>query len=84
MTNYNERLDEILCDTLNGEGVYREYSGKVKAAGQDEAKQAIASLTKELVEEAKPPKTDDDAYADGWNDAIDQFEQNLLKALEEV
>jgi len=98
MTNYNERLDEILCDTLNGEGVYREYSGKVKAAGQDEAKQALTSLIKELVADAKPMvaskevietylqngMTQKAAEYHGRNHAIEQFEQNLLKALEEV
>ena len=108
MTNYNERLDEILCDTLNGEGVYREYSGKVKAAGQVEAKQAITSLIKELVAEAKPKdypvcennpnpsssswcnkcwtcgvRNDDDLW-NGIEIGTEKFEQNLLKALEEV
>ena len=47
------------------------------------AKQAITSLIKELVAGAKPIETDDDEYADGWNDAIDQYHTNLLKALEE-
>jgi len=91
MTNYNERLDKILCDTLNGEGVYREYSGKVKAAGQDEAKQSITSLFKELVADAKPAKKPqffcqgcDKSEERGYNQAIKEFEQNLLKALEEV
>ena len=100
MTNYNERLYEILCDTLNGEGVYREYSGKVKAAGQDEAKQAITSLIKELVAEAKPRHLSDiNGYHEDFtpdqltritaanrasNEAVKEFEQNLLKALEEV
>ena len=90
MTNYNERLDEVLN---SGEGVLHccgDY--------QDEAKQAITSLIKELVAEAKPSeKTDtrgatqnpNNAFyhtkkAQGYNEAIDQFEQNLLKALEEV
>lgn len=87
MTNYNVRLDEILCDTLNGEGVYREYSGKVKAAGQVEAKQAITSLTKELVAEAKPEVK---AHPLGpvtlatCQRGLDHYEANLLKALEEV
>ena len=61
-----------------------------------EAKQAITSLIKELVAEAKPAKEigapvgeyetggECSAYADGSNEAAEQFEQNLLKALEEV
>lgn len=75
--NFGLRLDEILCDTLNGEGVYREYSGKVKAAGQDEAKQAITSLIKELVAGAIPEDNCMDCTG------VMQFEQNLLKSLEE-
>ena len=60
-------------------------------------KQAITSLIKELVAEAKPPAIDTSSriklYADdegqmwydrGQNDTIARFEQNLLKALEEV
>jgi len=52
-----------------------------------EAKQALTSLIKELVAEAKPEVR---VFDDGINDAtyfqqkiVDQFEQNLLKALEE-
>ena len=67
MTNYNERLD-------------------------DELKQAITSLIKELVAEAKPRKKHvGDEVAENrsytgerlFNATIDQFEQNLLKALED-
>ena len=64
----------------------------------DNDKRAIKKLIKDLVAEAKPPyKTDtrgatqnpDNAFyhtkkAQGYNEAIDQFEQNLLEALEEV
>ena len=87
MTNYNERLDEILRELDRGE-----YLGKGGVPG---AKQAITSLIKELVEEAKPGKYSSgesilnvdgigevDGY-EGYNQAIDQFEQTLLKALEE-
>ena len=57
-----------------------------------EAKQALISLIKELVAEAKPskrlpddsPTADEDLVNYGYNQAINQFEQNLLKALEEV
>ena len=84
MTNYNERLDEI----LNSD------DGVLHCCGdyQEEAKQALTSLIKELVEEAKPAMAIisdeemgiDRARKSAANNAIDQFEQNLLKALEEV
>ena len=61
-----------------------------------QTKQAITSLMKELVAEAKPAKYSSGEYIlnvdgigevdghEGHNQAIDQFEQNLLKALEKV
>ena len=81
MTNYNERLDEVLASHGAEEGEFTES-----------LKQAITSLTKELVAEAKPhkrlpddsPTADEDLVNYGYNEAIDEFEQNLLKALEEV
>ena len=84
MTNYNERLDEVLN---SGEGVLHccgDY--------QDEAKQAITSLIKELVAEAKPTNSETQrgsvtVYGDLSErelNIIDQFEQNLLKELEEL
>jgi hypothetical protein len=92
MTNYNERLDKIFAPLIDSPSL------TLTTTYWDEAKQAITSLIKELVAEAKPPyKTDtrgatqnpDNAFyhtkkAQGYNEAIDQFEQNLLKALEEV
>lgn len=79
MTNYNERLDKI-CYTF----VYERL--------EHEAKQAITSLIKELVAEAKPTMAVisdsemgiDRARKSAANLAINEFEQNLLKALEEV
>ena len=83
MTNYNERLDEVLASHGAEEGEFTES-----------LKQAITSLIKELVAEAKPEKRTPDYYSDSidlysrqcaansWNKAIDQFEQNLLKAFE--
>ena len=85
MTNYNERLDEILrYSALNAH--YKSWDSIA------EAKQAIASLIKELVAEAKPEQqkienmgdTFKVVWARGYNVATDRFEQNLLKALEEV
>ena len=105
MTNYNERLDEVF-ETLNNKA--REERASCTERNnwegynfayerlENEAKQAIASLTKELVAEAKPCKYSSGEYIlnvdgigevdgyEGYNQAIDQFEQNLLKALEEV
>jgi len=111
MTNYNERLDEILGRIISQEssreGGWAEFFAGTKEyleaapygnplEKQQELKQAITSLIKELVAEAKPDKRTPDYYSDSIdlysrqcaansrNKAIDQFEQNLLKALEEV
>jgi len=108
MTNYNERLDEILDDYAdehrnhaydfdNKEISQTEYFKSMRNDKQT-AKQAITSLTKELVADAKPMvaskevietylqngMTQKAAEYHGRNHAIEQFEQNLLKALEEV
>ena len=91
MTNYNERLDEILDDFFTI-GTERHIS---------ELKQAITSLIKELVAEAKPtnytPKghhpdacLNHEKYTSACCGCqkqrarlqeIDEFEQNLLKVL---
>ena len=80
MTNYNEGLDEILRELDRGE-----YLGKGGVPG---AKQAITSLIKELVTEAKPEYRVINGIHGIINGsksiAVDQYEQNLLKALEEV
>ena len=76
MTNYNERLDKILSDHGAEQGEFH-YS----------LKQAITSLIKELVVEAKPevkahplgPVTLADCQR-----GLDHYEYGLLKALEEV
>ena len=100
MTNYNKRLDEILMGVWHA-GYNRCNMEKNHADGYDnyafaiapkKAKQAITSLIKELVAEAKPKQQSTENMGDtfkvnwarGHNIAIDQFEQNLLKALEEV
>lgn len=100
MTNYNERLDDILQLVFNYgyneaeaefDPIDRGYDKFEKSTAPDIAKQAITSLIKELVAEAKP--TTYPYYTSPTNNgyekslyfgAIDQFEQNLLKALEEV
>ena len=94
MTNYNEKLDKILDDFFTI-GTERHIS---------ELKQAITSLIKELVAEAKPtnytPKghhpdacLNHEKYTSACCGCqkqrarlqeIDEFEQNLLKELEEV
>lgn len=99
MTNYNERLDEILDIFHNKMLALETITNPCDEPGDEidctftEAKQALTSLIKELVAEAKPEKhIHHDAYGKpfedaqdiAYNAAIDQFEQNLLKALEEV
>ncbi len=96
MTKYNERLDDVLeniaqkmeksCEEYFEQTVLdSEYTESVEKT-KDQAKQAITSLIKELVAEAKPGP--DRYYSsdclEGYNLAIKDFEQNLLKALEEV
>ncbi len=100
MTNYNERLDETLKDIIHIGYVsgYNQVAHEARIAPYnhieplpiDKAKQAITSLTKELVAEAKPTRSETQqgsvtVYGD-LNERdlniIDQFEQNLLKALE--
>lgn len=74
MTNYNERLDTILSAHGAEEGEFTES-----------LKQALTSLTKELVAEAKPAHVHGTTVSSGqFNRGVSEFEQNLLKALEEV
>ena len=89
---------EYQCKALVDEGydfepLIQAFAGHQKQEiAKARAKQALTSLIKELVAEAKPndfsnaAMTTDETnwYGAGYNHAIDQFEQNLLKALEEV
>ena len=91
MTDYNKRLDTILAE-------HREWmrgirTDRLVGTSSEVTKQAITSLIKELVAEAKPSKKHvGDEIAENrsytgerlFNATIDHFEQNLLKALEEV
>ena len=101
MTNYNERLDDVLsavylAGTENGLGrsltdtkeiMHRKEAFIKGNRVSDEAKQTIASLIKELVAEAKPEKLSPDQPLglkyQGRNEGVDEFEQNILKGLEE-
>ena len=87
MTNYNERLYEIirkLCHDFENRKVD-------SLQAQVDAKATITSLYKELVTEAKPEKKSTEDYGSweeghrnaGWNNCLEHYEQNLLKALEE-
>lgn len=83
MTNYNERLDKILSDHGAEQGEFH-YS----------LKQAITSLIKELVAEAKPGNIHKTSYglvpkgledsATAYDIATQDYEQNLLKELEKT
>ena len=98
MTNYNERLDEVLfnlTDLSYASFTTQEEADRVADQldyDRAEAKQAITSLIKELVADAKPGRQAlftgiiSESYVSGkeHNQAIDEFEQNLLKELEEV
>ena len=100
MTDNTQELDDILfdlCDLSYASFTTQEEADRVADQldyDRAVAKQAIASLIKELVEEAKPYNEqgeidiDNPAYNDGYYSgaysAIEKFEQNLLKELEEV
>lgn len=88
MTNYNERLDEILVDNFEE---IRVIGCTVESIDRRiaEAKQAITSLIKELVEEAQPGtwvdlEDTDDLKWQGYVDGVIDFERNLLRALEQL
>lgn len=83
MTNYNERLDEILHTAkVNWKTSPDEIFDKGVTAY---AKQALTSLIKELVAEAKPAHVHGTTVSSGqFNRGVSEFEQNLLKELEEV
>ena len=99
MTNYKERLDKILsktpCVQCDGSGAYPDYDGEpaqcqfcwqLRFTFIDEAKQAITSLIKELIAEAKPEMKPYENSHEWYNASrkLDEFEQNLLKELDEV
>ena len=90
-------IDELLAEAI--EKAITEWAGQEypnDATFYDvtvkEAKQAITSLIKELVAEAKPEQyvhyyaTDpvEGGRKIGYDEAVREFEQKLLKALEEV
>lgn len=81
MTNYNERFDEILTRFADGE-YSKHWVDERKTYTKLEAKQALTSLYKELVAEAKPEVNCIEHYKE-IEQHLDQFEQNLLKQLEE-
>ena len=91
----NERLDEILTKLENAVALNigsQGMRGEAPKRSHWKAKQAVTSLTKELVAEAKPTNSETQrgsvtVYGDLSErelNIIHQFEQNLLKALEEV
>lgn len=79
MTNYNERLDGILTKLDQG--------GYLGEGGVYTARTAITSLIKELVAEAKPTTMPSNLSPENYEKcerAVNQYHQNLLKALEEA
>ena len=88
MTNYNERFEEILDNMLSEQVLVH----KIGQKPFDEVVASIISTIKELVAEAKPKRKTLAELNGGWradiaqgfNESLDAYEQNLLKALEEV
>ena len=97
MTNYNERPDDLTRFMKSigwefDENGYTFEDNYINFRTANILRQNITSLTKELVAEAKP-KDYVDYYANdpiergrkiSYDEAVREFEQNLLKALEEV
>ena len=97
MTNYNERLDKIFPDESKDTELQHHlrnvwHDNFSEQEFIDEMEAYITSLIKELVAGAKPRKKHvGDEVAENrsytgerlFNATIDEFEQNLLKALDE-
>ena len=101
MTNYNERLGEVLDKFLevpypdynmgilpdeDGYDAVQERRNYEESYARDEAKQAFTSLIKELVAEAKPKTMPSNLSPENYETCervVNQYHQNLLKALEE-
>jgi len=88
MTNYNERLDEIFKRySIYADTDYANYDVNIRyLRTPEETTQALTSLMKELVAEAKPKNNwleGSDLFY-GQDGGVGESEQNLLKALEEI
>jgi len=76
MTNYNKRLDEIFAPLIDSPSL------TLTTAYWDEAKAAITSLIKELIEQAKPPYYSvEEPGHNARHDGIEQYETNLKELL---
>ena len=86
MTNYNERLDDVLDTLVENAADSDSRLGYVEAYEHAEkAKQAITSLIKELVAEAKPPYYSvEEPGHNARHDGIEQYETNLKELLKEL
>ena len=91
-----EVLSKTPCSQCDGSGAYPDYDGapvqcqfcwQLRFTFIDKTKQSFTSLIKELVAEAKPGRAGTQIWRenpdDAWDMAIDEFEQNLLKELED-
>lgn len=80
MSNYNERLTIELVK-LQGRAI-KDWDSDLAKAKQD-----LTSLIKELVAEAKPKTMPSNLSPENYETCervVNQYHQNLLKALEEV
>ena len=93
MTNHNKRLDEILsktpCVQCDGSGAYPDYDGEpvqcqfcwqLRFTFIDKTKQAITSLTKELVAEARIKEVE---YSVGQLESSEEYAVRRIAELRE-
>ena len=77
--DYNKRLNDVIQNAYT--------VGQQFGTTTEELKQAITSLIKELVAEAKPKTMPSNLSPENYERCervVNQYHQNILKALEEV
>lgn len=89
MTNYNERLERARAEIREILFSYSDPSGPNLHESTENAMAEITQLFKDLVAEAKPELPAlftelNDISVIMYKKGTDEFEQNLLKALEEL
>ena len=89
LDTYKEETEDLWEQFMEGDSPDPQKYDDFLDTATSKAKQALTSLIKELVAEAKPgtwvdPEDTDDLEWQGYVNGVNDFEQNLLKALEEL